>query len=383
MALRADVGTGYLFRATSGGILRIAGLAPVLDIPGLENVNVTEYVKGHMAYRAAMPRLLREVGWSVDSDEFTEIEDPDPDNHEARQRELIREIEDARKEAEAKSLRSRFGFFKRKSALEKKGWETYDDRMKEATPKGTGADDAEKEKGEGRVLFDIDAIRRELASEQWEVRQLESTLPPMKVGADGGAMEVKEIASTLPPMKLDLGRARSGIEPALPRPVPLLRASRSAEGSEALRHPSTALTERVPGVRLPNGHRSPSPRVEDSGGNGAGYLGSEGEGQGVTMSFEALPTMATAIPSAGLPSAVIAWRGLDRGLEDDSPVTVRRPELKAAATAPVAVRLEHNAWADEGGAGDWFEGGDGEEEELFGVEGRGRGREGEVKLSFE
>lgn len=66
---------GYLFRATSGGIGRIAGLAPV-DIPGVENIDVTDLVNGHMAYRAAMPKLLMKVGWEVTSDEFSEIEDP-------------------------------------------------------------------------------------------------------------------------------------------------------------------------------------------------------------------------------------------------------------------------------------------------------------------
>jgi pimeloyl-ACP methyl ester carboxylesterase len=73
---RNDWILGYLFRATSGSIMRVAGLAPVEDIPGLENIEVTSLVAGHMAYRAAMPRLLREVGWSVESDEFTEIEEP-------------------------------------------------------------------------------------------------------------------------------------------------------------------------------------------------------------------------------------------------------------------------------------------------------------------
>jgi len=96
---------GYLFRLTSGGISRVAGLAPVEGIPGIENVDVTDIVPGHMAYRTAMPRLLREVGWMVESDEFTEIEDPDPENHQKRQRELINEIEEARKEFEKKRKR--------------------------------------------------------------------------------------------------------------------------------------------------------------------------------------------------------------------------------------------------------------------------------------
>ena len=67
---------GYLFRATSGGIGRVAGLRAVDDIPGLENIDVTELVNGHMAYRGVVPKLLRKVGWEIDSDEFTEIEDP-------------------------------------------------------------------------------------------------------------------------------------------------------------------------------------------------------------------------------------------------------------------------------------------------------------------
>jgi hypothetical protein len=58
-------------------------------------MDVTEFVPGHMAYRTAIPKLLREAGWLVESDEFVEIEDPDPENHEQRQRELISEIEEA------------------------------------------------------------------------------------------------------------------------------------------------------------------------------------------------------------------------------------------------------------------------------------------------
>lgn len=173
---------GYLFRATSGGIMRVAGLAPVENIPGLENIDVTKLVNGHMAYRTAMPRLLREVGWEVESDEFTEIEDPDPENHEKRQRELIRELDEARKEAEAKPGKRRFGLFKKGKLAQKKGWETYDDSMRneDGGSSKNAADDPNS-----NVLFDIEAIRAELASEQIEVKQLESTLPPMKLEING------------------------------------------------------------------------------------------------------------------------------------------------------------------------------------------------------
>ncbi|OJJ47700.1 hypothetical protein ASPZODRAFT_1754981 [Penicilliopsis zonata CBS 506.65] len=166
---------GYLFRATSGGIMRVAGLAPVEGIPGIENIDVTKLVNGHMDYRAAMPRLLREVGWEVLSDEFTEIEDPDPEDHAARQRELIREIDEARKEAELKPEKKRFGLFKRGKLAEKKGWETYDVNRAEGKSPSSG-DDSSETNPAGSVLFDIDAIRAELASEAIQVRELDSTL---------------------------------------------------------------------------------------------------------------------------------------------------------------------------------------------------------------
>lgn len=173
---RNDWILGYLFRATSGGIMRVSGIAPVEGIPGLENFDLTELVNGHMDYRAAMPRILREVGWEVLDDQFAEIEDPDPDNHAERQRELIREIDEARKEAELKPEKKRFGLFKRGRMAEKRAWETYD----------VNRNNASRNSGEaagppGSVLFDIEAIRAELASEAIQVKQLESTLPPMKL----------------------------------------------------------------------------------------------------------------------------------------------------------------------------------------------------------
>lgn len=173
---------GYLFRATGGGIARVAGLAAV-EVPGIENFDVTEFVPGHMSYRTAMPRCLREVGWAVESDEFSEIEDPDPENHQARQRQLIDEIEEARKELEQQPEKKRFGFFKRnKKALVKKDWETYDERSNRVV--SGEAPQAGVTDSHGGVIFDIDAIQREvleLATQGIEIKQLESTLPPMKI----------------------------------------------------------------------------------------------------------------------------------------------------------------------------------------------------------
>lgn len=178
---RADWILGYLFRLTNGGIRRIAGLAPVENIPGLENMDCTEFVVGHMEYRTAMPRLLRECGWSVESDEFGEIEDPDPEQHRERQRELISEIEEARKELEKEepSKKGGWGIFSRRKKAARQEWEVYEDSSK------GGLDGPRTEDKEGNnhgVLFDVDAIRAELAKDdELQPRELQSTLPPMKL----------------------------------------------------------------------------------------------------------------------------------------------------------------------------------------------------------
>jgi hypothetical protein len=194
---RNDWILGYLFRLTSGGIRRIAGLAPIEDVPWLENMDVTELVLGHMEYRTAMPRLLRECGWLVESDEFSEIEDPDPENHKERQRELINEIEEARKELEREGKGSKggaFSFFRKKKGLERAEWEIYEDSANKANANG----DANR-----GVLFDVDAIRAELAKERMEVKELQSTLPPMKLdisaSSSPGPLTPKPPATATPP----------------------------------------------------------------------------------------------------------------------------------------------------------------------------------------
>jgi pimeloyl-ACP methyl ester carboxylesterase len=62
----------YLFRATSGGIGTVAGLRPVQGVPGLDNVDVTDKIAGHMSYRTFMPLILDQLGFPVFSDFFDE-----------------------------------------------------------------------------------------------------------------------------------------------------------------------------------------------------------------------------------------------------------------------------------------------------------------------
>ncbi|KAI0893776.1 DUF726-domain-containing protein [Annulohypoxylon nitens] len=192
---RTDWILGYLFRLTNGGIRRIAGLATVDDIPGLENVDCTDFVVGHMEYRTAMPRLLRECGWLVESDEFGDIEDPDPDRYRERQQELISEIEEARKELEKEESTKKggWGIFGRKKKGARQEWEVYEDSKKD----GESTSKTEDKDGNNHgVLFDVDAMRAELAKEEeLEVKELKSTLPPMKLDVSPPPRSISSSAS--------------------------------------------------------------------------------------------------------------------------------------------------------------------------------------------
>jgi hypothetical protein len=153
---------GYLFRATSGGLGRVAGLSPVDDAYGIQNFDCTEFVQGHLSYRKHMPFLLSQLGFSVLSDEFIEIDDePDPEQTE-RQRKLINEFDEAKKimEDEIKN-----GLVKKKKhngiwgklfkSKKKEWWEMYSvDSAKE-----TSTDSLNKnEIGEPEDVFDVDAL---------------------------------------------------------------------------------------------------------------------------------------------------------------------------------------------------------------------------------
>ncbi|KAJ4345841.1 uncharacterized protein N0V89_011976 [Didymosphaeria variabile] len=318
---------GYLFRATSGGIMQVAGLAKV-DVPGVENFDVTEFVHGHMAYRAAMPRLLREVGWQVESDEFSEIEDPDPENHEKRQRELISEIEEARKEM-GKKEEKKGGFnFWRKKKVQKKDWEVYDEKSQNAIVK----EQDPAKLAENPIMFDIDAIRAEVAALSYDAMY------------DIEGLEIKEIKSTLPPMKIDMSQTS-------PNPYSALRETKSYNDSLAVasQNPagSSSNLSTYSGASTPyqNGDRKKSLEEYDEAADG-----------GISMTFEtsfkespasrspARSPLPSVYESPQPPSS--AW---DTPSRKESPV--ERPPLRSSTTDPSTqgahLAPAYNAWADE------------------------------------
>lgn len=330
---RNDWILGYLFRLTSGGIRRVAGLAAIEDIPGLENMDVTEFVVGHMDYRTAMPRLLRECGWMVESDEFTEIEDPDPDNHQERQRELINEIEEARRELEKEGKANKggaFGFFRRKKALQRQEWEVYE----ETGRGGKGGKTEDKDGNNHGVLFDVDAIRAEIAKEHrnqqanpdeelLQIREIESTLPPIKVELNSGANAATATATTTspsppPPARTHRASLReSSSTEAMPSPPVPVRSSdeagRSSHDPQPLRDRSTTLPV-----------QDSSPFQSYGSGYGSGYeqygSGDYANDDGIKMTFEP-------------------------GFDDDNDGPGDRPALRTAQTLP---NIEFaDPWADD------------------------------------
>ncbi|CAE6459861.1 unnamed protein product [Rhizoctonia solani] len=74
---RNDWLLNYLFRATTAGIGTVAGLRPVDNVPGLENVDVTDKILGHLSYRTFIPLIMDQLGLPVTSTHFDEPEEPE------------------------------------------------------------------------------------------------------------------------------------------------------------------------------------------------------------------------------------------------------------------------------------------------------------------
>ncbi|KAF2025232.1 DUF726-domain-containing protein [Setomelanomma holmii] len=340
---------GYLFRATSGGVMRVAGLAQV-QVPTIENVNVTELVPGHMAYRTAMPKLLREVGWEVESEEFTEIEDPDPENHEKRQRELISEIEEARKELERKAVEkekkgSKLSWWKRKKG-DKKEWEVYDEHSQQKS--ATLDKDADPAKlAESNIMFDIDAIRRELALTALESKPYD---------ADEREFEIKEIKSTLPPMKIELPPAPKESPYSNLRETKSYNDSLGISAADASKASSSKDLPTTNGTHTPNGKKQSFEEYD------------EGDAEEISMTFDSSfrePSPLPAAKKSPLPAshtperASSPWAGTPTKPSApvaaptwDDPPSPERPPLYTAKTAPLNGTPAtsdplHNAWADE------------------------------------
>lgn len=157
---------GYLFRATSGGLRKVAGLSPIVNFEAIQNFDCTEYVQGHMEYRKSMPQLLSQLGFQVLAEDFVEIDDPDPEQTE-RQRQLISEFDEARKQMEKEQMNGKKkGFWKKLFGPKKKDWwNIYEETNASGATTSIGTDDSEasgKSSGTQNFNFDVDEIMNEV-----------------------------------------------------------------------------------------------------------------------------------------------------------------------------------------------------------------------------
>lgn len=105
---------GYLYRASTGGLSAVAGLHPVEDIPDIENVDITEFLDGHMSYRSRMPQILKHLGFKTTADHFDE---PDEDDADLPDREVLTKEEELRRAAEKEKKKqkpSRWAWMRRR-----------------------------------------------------------------------------------------------------------------------------------------------------------------------------------------------------------------------------------------------------------------------------
>ncbi|WVQ74529.1 hypothetical protein IAR50_004130 [Cryptococcus sp. DSM 104548] len=135
---------GYLFRATTGGLNTVAGLRPVETVQGLENVDVTELITGHMSYRSCMPQLLKKVGFPVTAEYFDEPEDPDVDMS-VQERTIVNEAEEEAKKNRKKIL----GIFPVKQTSSGSGTNTPTAGTSTPTTSHTAAGEYELEEDDG------------------------------------------------------------------------------------------------------------------------------------------------------------------------------------------------------------------------------------------
>lgn len=161
---------GYLFRATGGGIADVAGLAPIKSIDSIENIDCTDMVEGHMSYRKAIPKILKAINWEVLSEEFAEIEEPDPEQGE-RTRKLISEFDEARakmkeEQTEEKNKKKTWkSWFKPK---QKDWWEIYEtepktkDKENEQNENESYEYDENEETNKTQPIFDLDGLVNEI-----------------------------------------------------------------------------------------------------------------------------------------------------------------------------------------------------------------------------
>jgi hypothetical protein len=384
---RNDWILGYLFRATSAGLGRVAGLGPIENCGDIENLDCTEIVGGHLMYRDAIPKLMKEAGFLVVTEEFTEIEDPDPDQHRERQVALYDEIEEAKRlVAEEEEAAIKAGK-KVKSRTRKSGFLGLWGKEIETKPAGYDGEarhsedkksplvsqppepakyDPHEEKGfydnakinspaptkpaspqaadDDKVLFDLDKMRDELTANGVTVTSLESTLPPLVVSPPPAPPTARSMhRSSTTPIVTSTSRSHS---PSLPD---MIRKDVSTSSIDhALVEPrSISPLRSVSPQRSITPQRDPGKLVVDSQKSTLSPVKNNWEDGGeITMSFEP--------DSPGLPHTSTLNTPYLHQLHSSSSHSLGERSRGIQGLNVLSLPIERNVWDDE----DYGSGGD-------------------------
>ncbi|KAL1917793.1 uncharacterized protein VTP21DRAFT_3627 [Calcarisporiella thermophila] len=130
--VRNDWVLGFLFRASTSGLNSVAGIRPIAGVTRISNIDCTDLVKGHLHYRICMPKLLQRAGIRVTSETI-----PTPNTH---------------------------------------LWTSVLGRRRDK--------DEDDDSINARVEREMQKIRDDLEAQGVEVREIESTLPPLVLEVD-------------------------------------------------------------------------------------------------------------------------------------------------------------------------------------------------------
>jgi hypothetical protein len=177
---RTDWILGYLFRATSGGLRSIAGLHPVEKVPEVENVDVTRTVPGHLQYRAYVPLVLDELGFKTTADYFDEPEDLNAvPEREIRYDEQYKEKRPTNFAELWKKRKEQGGSGSQPSTPNKASSMDYDEDAD--LPPRQEAEVAPAVPPTEQEMDEMQKVLAELRENGIEVKELESSLPPLPI----------------------------------------------------------------------------------------------------------------------------------------------------------------------------------------------------------
>jgi hypothetical protein len=168
----------FLYRASAAFYSDVAGLTPVKDVAGVENVCLDDVITGHMEYRAGMPKILKRCGFQVDQEFFEDEDDEEEKERAAKEAERLRlKEEKVRQKQEEYEEKER----KRKEAAAAKSAEAERKRLEKEAElerrrlKKEAELEAQSQERELAEKFELD-FKRKFEAQQQERRK--------SVGAD-------------------------------------------------------------------------------------------------------------------------------------------------------------------------------------------------------